>query len=76
MLSPITKSPHLGVQPLRPIGEWNVYEIRCDVPKITLWVNGVLTAEFAVPEVPKGYFGLEAEGYHIYFRNIRLKTLP
>jgi hypothetical protein len=75
-LSPITKSPPLGVQPLRPIGEWNTYEIRCDGPKITLWVNGVLTAEFAVPEVPKGYFGLEAEGYRVYFRNIRLKTLP
>jgi Domain of Unknown Function (DUF1080) len=75
-LSPITKSPSLGVEPLRPIGEWNTYEIRCDGPKITLWVNGVLTGEFAVPEVPKGYFGLEAEGYRIYFRNLKLKTLP
>lgn len=75
-LSPITKSPPLGVEPLRPIGEWNTYEIRCAGPKITLRANGVLTAEFAVPEVPKGYFGLEAEGYRIYFRNIRMKTLP
>jgi hypothetical protein len=75
-LSPTTKSPSLGVDPLHSIGEWNTYEIRCDGPKITLWVNGVLTAEFAVPEVPKGYFGLEAEGYRIYFRNIKLKELP
>jgi len=75
-LTKTTKSPSLGVDPLHPIGEWNTYEVRCDGPKITLWVNGILTGEFAAPEVPKGYFGLEAEGYHIEFRNIQLKKLP
>jgi hypothetical protein len=74
--TPMTKSPTPPVDPLHAIGEWNTYEIRCDGPKITLWVNGNLTGEVAVPEVPKGYWGLEAEGFRIEFRNIKLKTLP
>ena len=74
-LSPI-KTPPPAVNPLHPIGEWNTYEIRCDGPKITLWVDGDLTGESAAPEVPKGYWGLEAEGYRIEFRNIQLKNLP
>ena len=39
-LSPIIKTPPPAVNPLHPVGEWNTYEIRCDGPKITLWVNG------------------------------------
>jgi len=75
-LSSMIKTPSPAVNPLHPIGEWNTYEIRCDGPKITLWVNGDLTAEFSAPEAPQGYWGLEAEGYRIEFRNIKLKTLP
>jgi hypothetical protein len=64
------------VNPLHPVGEWNTYEIRCDGPKITLWVNGEFTDEFEALEVLKGYWGLEAEGFRIEFRNIKLKQLP
>lgn len=70
------KNPSPEVNPLHPIGEWNTYEIRCDGPKITLWVNDILTGQFGAPDVPKGYCGLEAEGYRIEFRNIKLKSLP
>jgi hypothetical protein len=75
-LAPRFKTPNPTPNPLHPIGEWNTYEIRCTGPRITLWVNGDLTGEYDVPEVPKGYWGLEAEGYRIEFRNIKLKTLP
>jgi hypothetical protein len=75
-LSPIIKTPPPAVNSLHPIGEWNTYEIRCDGPKITLWVNGDLSGEFSAPEVLKGYWGLEAEGYRIEFRNIKVKILP
>ena len=79
-LSPIVdemwKDPPAEVNPLHPVGEWNTYEIRCDGVKITLSVNGELTGQFEAPEVPKGYIGLEAEGYHIEFRSIKFKTLP
>ena len=71
-----TKTAPPTVNPLHPIGDWNTYEIRCDGPKASLWANGSLAAEFALPEVPKGYLGLEAEGYRIEFRNLKLKVLP
>jgi hypothetical protein len=75
-LTPILKTAPPEENPLQPIGEWNTYEIRCDGPKIVLWVNGHKAAEFAAPEVPKGYWGLEAEGFRIEFRNIKIKIVP
>jgi len=62
--------------PVKPAGEWNAYEIRAEGPKLTLWVNGVVTTEFTNLEVAKGFVGLEAEGYRIEFRNLKLKPLP
>ncbi len=75
-LTPILKTSPPAVNPLQPVGEWNTYEIRCAGPQITLWVNGEMTAEFTAAEVPKGNWGLEAEGYRIEFRNIKLKIIP
>ena len=39
---------------------------------LSLWVNGAVTSEIAV-DVPRGYFGLEAEGWRIEFRGLRVK---
>lgn len=75
-LSSIMKTPPPAENPLHPVGEWNTYEIRCDGAQITLWVNGQAAGVFSAPEVLKGYWGLEAEGYRIEFRNIKLKILP
>lgn len=61
---------------VKPAGEWNVYEIRAVGKQITLWVNGAVTSEFNDCEVLGGYLGLEAEGYGVEFRNVRLKRLP
>jgi hypothetical protein len=61
---------------VKPAGEWNVFEIRADGPKMTLWVNGAVTTEAANLEVLKGYIGLEGEGFRIEFRNLKLKVLP
>jgi hypothetical protein len=75
-LTAIVFSPKPEVNHIKPPGEWNTYEIRCQGPKITLQVNGQPSSEFAVPEVLKGYLGLEAEGFRIEFRNIKYKLLP
>jgi hypothetical protein len=75
-LTAVKLSPKPKVNRIKPPGEWNTYEIWCQGPKITLWVNGGVSSEFAVPEVLKGYWGLEAEGFQIEFRNIKLKLLP
>jgi len=61
---------------VKPVGEWNVYEIRAEGPKMSLWVNGAVTSEMDNLEVLKGYIGLEAERYRIEFRNLKLKVLP
>ncbi len=60
---------------VKPAGEWNTFEITCQGPEVTLWVNGAITDEFRECEVKKGYVGLEAEGYRIEFRSVLLKSL-
>ncbi len=60
---------------VKPAGEWNAYEIRCQGSKITLWVNGAVVSEFSECGAPKGYIGLEAEGFPIEFRNLKVKLL-
>lgn len=60
---------------MKPAGEWNVYEIRAQGPKVTNWVNGAVVSESPVIDTLKGYAGLEAEGYRIEFRNLKLKEL-
>ncbi|MGI8742941.1 MAG: 3-keto-disaccharide hydrolase [Bryobacteraceae bacterium] len=56
-------------------GEWNTYEIRAEGKNVTLFVNGTETSSFECDRL-SGYLGLEAEHYHIEFRNIKLKELP
>ena len=59
---------------VRPAGEWNTYEIEARGRTLSLWVNGAVTSEISV-DVPRGHFGLEAEGWRIEFRNLRVKPL-
>jgi 3-keto-disaccharide hydrolase len=61
---------------VKPAGEWNTYDIRCQGQKITVIVNGAKTSQFDHCVNPKGYLGLEAEGSRIEFRNLRIKILP
>ncbi len=60
---------------VKPAGEWNTYELRAEGKQITLWVNGAVTSEFKDCEVPRGFIGLEAEGYRVEYRNVRVKPL-
>jgi hypothetical protein len=61
---------------VKPAGEWNTYEITANGKRLSIWVNGAITNELENCEVPKGYIGLEAEGYKIEFRNLQVKELP
>jgi hypothetical protein len=60
---------------VKPAGEWNTFEITCKGKDVTLWVNGAVTNQWHDCQVPRGYVGLEAEGYRIEFRNVKLKPL-
>ncbi len=60
---------------VKPAGEWNTYEVTCRGNHVTLWTNGTVTSKLPNCEVLQGYIGLEAEGYRIEFRNLKLKEL-
>lgn len=60
---------------VKPAGEWNALEITCKGMDMTLWVNGGVTCAWHDCEVPRGYVGLEAEGYRIEFRNVKVKAM-
>lgn len=60
---------------VKPAGEWNVYEITCKGRNMTLWVNGGVTSEWHDCEVPRGFVGVEAEGFRIEFRDLKVKPL-
>lgn len=57
------------------MGEWNTFEIACKGKDVTLRVNGAITNPWEDCQVPRGYVGLEAEGYRIEFRNVTFKPL-
>jgi len=60
---------------VKPAGEWNLYEIRAQGDTITLSVNGAVVNTLTGVALRKGYIGLEAEGYEIAFRNLRIQPL-
>jgi hypothetical protein len=49
---------------VKPPGEWNTYEITARGPRMTLWVNGAVVAEWSGLRVLRGHVGLEAELHH------------
>ncbi len=72
------KSFNVGGKPVRvtAAGEWNTFELTARGPVLSLWVNGFPAAELPGCGQARGYLGLEGEGYHIEFRNLKLKELP
>ncbi|HWI57545.1 MAG TPA: DUF1080 domain-containing protein [Bacillota bacterium] len=60
---------------IKPAGEWNTLEVTARGRTLTLWVNGAVTCHFDQCGQPKGRVGLEAEGYRIEFRNLKIKPL-
>jgi hypothetical protein len=67
--------PQMTENRVKPAGEWNVYEIRADGKALSLWVNGAIVNQYDECEALSGHVGLEAEGYRIEFRNVKLKAL-
>ena len=68
-------SREIKEQRVKPAGEWNTFEVTCRGKSISVWVNGAVQCEWPACEVPKGYVGLEGEGWKIEFRNVKLKEL-
>jgi hypothetical protein len=66
---------------LRP-NDWNDYRIRCEGPRIRLWLNGKQTVDYVEtdPAIPRsGLIGLQIHGggkTEASYKNIVLRVLP
>ena len=61
---------------LKPVGQWNEYEIKLVGSKIEVRLNGELvTTSDSLSRLSKGYIGLQGEGGFHEYRNIRIKDL-
>jgi hypothetical protein len=61
---------------VKPAGEWNHYEIRAQGSHMSLAVNGAVVNELPDCGLRRGYIGLEAKGFEVTFRNLKLQVLP
>ena len=61
---------------LKPVGEWNEYEIKLVGSRLEVRLNGkIVSTSDSTDGLTRGYLGLQAEhGYHEY-RNLRIKDL-
>ena len=70
------------VEQLEKPGDWNVYEIRCEGPRIRLTLNGTQTVDFTETEAgmePAGLIALQIHGAaksEISFRSVVIDELP
>lgn len=60
---------------VKPPGEWNVFELTCVGDELRLWANGTTVCVLKGVEADRGFVGLEAEGWRIEFREVKLKPL-
>ncbi|MFO0888653.1 MAG: DUF1080 domain-containing protein [Isosphaeraceae bacterium] len=74
-MKPFNLQKEMTEQRVKPAGEWNTYEFTCKARQVTLWVNGGVTNFWKSCPVPRGYIGVEAEGWRIEFRNVKIKLL-
>jgi hypothetical protein len=62
-------------------GDWNDYTIRCQGPRIQLWINGAQTVDYTEPDAAieqTGLIGLQIHGgkpSEAWYRDIRVKKL-
>lgn len=62
--------------------DWNEYVIRCEGPRIRLWLNGTLTVDYteADDKIERtGIIGLQIHGgaeAKVYYKDVRVEELP
>ena len=61
---------------VKPVGEWNSYEVVVRGQSVVVTINGVKVTEITSHEYPaKGHIGFQSEGVEIHWKNIRIKEL-
>jgi hypothetical protein len=62
--------------------DWNEYTIRCEGPRVRLWLNGTLTVDYTEDDDKierSGVIGLQIHGgakAKVYYKNITVEELP
>lgn len=62
--------------------DWNEYTIRCEGPRIRLWLNGTPTVDFTEPDETidrAGIIGLQVHGgakAKVLYKDVRIEELP
>lgn len=59
----------------KPATEWNEWRVLAVGDKLSFWCNGKLAWEATEFTPAKGFFGLQAEGAAMEFRNLRIKEM-
>jgi hypothetical protein len=59
----------------KPPREWNDWRVLCVGDTVTFWCNGKLAWKGTEFAAKRGYLGLQAEGFPMEFRNLRIKEL-
>jgi Domain of Unknown Function (DUF1080) len=78
----LAKPEKAVVEKLVKHNEWNEYTIRCEGPRIRLWLNGTLTVDYTESEEKidrTGIIGLQVHGggkTKVYYKNIMMEELP
>ncbi|HRF00999.1 MAG TPA: DUF1080 domain-containing protein [Pirellulaceae bacterium] len=73
-------APEKRAEPIR-VGEWNDYRIRCEGPRIRLWINGVPTVDYTESDPAIPLEGIIAPQVHsgepmeARYRHLRIKVL-
>lgn len=70
-----TMQDRISENRIKPAGEWNTIEITAVGSKVAVWANGATVCEYPWVTVNSGHIGLEAEGFPVEFRNLKVKTL-
>jgi len=74
-------APEIDVTQLVRAGDWNEYVIRCEGPRVQLWLNGTQTVDFTETEEsvePRGLIAVQIHGgppSEAWYRNIRIRSL-
>lgn len=78
----LAKADAAAVNRVLKRGDWNEYTIRCDGPRVQLWINGLQTVDYAESDPgiePWGVIGLQIHGgppSEAWYKDIEIEELP
>jgi hypothetical protein len=79
----IAKADMAKVAPVLKKNDWNEYRIRCEGPRVQLWINGVQTVDYTEedPQIAKedGHIAVQIHGgakAEASFKDIKIEELP